>query len=98
MPEAELPRTPVKAQLTMRLPRTSTLPARKALMALPYWPVPPERACTFSMRLSITMRAVGADALTQDLDAVVADLVHRVLGDEKARRVEGHNARSRRCR
>src|SRR6266702_4361729 len=38
----------------MRLPRTITLPARKALMALPYWPEPPGPALMSSMRLSAT--------------------------------------------
>ena len=55
MLEAELPRTAVKAQLLMRLPRTMTLPARNTLMALPYWPEPPARLSIASMRLSTTM-------------------------------------------
>src|ERR1043165_717887 len=38
----------------MRLPRTITLPARNALMALPYWPEPPGPALMSSMRLSRT--------------------------------------------
>ena len=38
----------------MRLPRTMTLPARNALMALPYWPEPPGPALMSSMRLSST--------------------------------------------
>src|SRR5207247_1013582 len=38
----------------MRLPRTITLPARKALMALPYCPEPPGPALMSSMRLSRT--------------------------------------------
>ena len=55
MLEAALPRTAEKAQWRMRLPRTITLPARNTLMALPYWPEPPERLAMLSMRLSITM-------------------------------------------
>src|SRR5450432_56636 len=38
----------------MRLPRTITLPARNALMALPYWPEPPGPALMSAMRLSST--------------------------------------------
>src|ERR1700690_1212195 len=38
----------------MRLPRTITLPARNALMALPYCPEPPGPALMSSMRLSRT--------------------------------------------
>src|SRR5437764_8687601 len=54
MLEAELPRTAEYSQFLMRLPRTITLPARKALMALPYWPEPPGPALMSSMRLSAT--------------------------------------------
>src|SRR6266567_3330118 len=38
----------------MRFPRTVTLPARNALMALPYCPEPPGPALMSSMRLSAT--------------------------------------------
>src|ERR1700682_2577840 len=38
----------------MRLPRTITLPARNALMALPYCPEPPGPALMSSMRLAST--------------------------------------------
>ena len=46
----------------MRLPRTITLPARNTLMALPYWPEPPERL------------AIVLDAVVDDDGAVVAGL------------------------
>ena len=50
--DAALPRIAEKAALRMWLPRTITLPARKTLMALPFCPLPPERAAVSSMRLS----------------------------------------------
>ena len=42
------------AQSAIRLLATVTLPARKILMALPFWPSPPSFAATRSMRLPMT--------------------------------------------
>jgi hypothetical protein len=50
----ELSRTALKAQSEMRLLATVTLPPRKILMPLPFWPSPPSLAATRSMRLPIT--------------------------------------------
>ena len=44
-----------KAQSVMRLPETSTLPARKTLTPLPFSPVPPPSARMRTMRLAATM-------------------------------------------
>ena len=63
--DAVLPRTAEKAALRMRLPRTMTLPARKILTAVPYWPEPPARAVTSSMRLSMTSVPSSPGALRQ---------------------------------
>ncbi len=55
MSEAALPRTALKAQSVMRLPETSTLPARKTLTPLPFSPLPPLSARMRTMRLAETM-------------------------------------------
>ena len=39
----------------MRLPLTSTEPARNTLMALPFWPLPPLLAAIRSMLFEVTM-------------------------------------------
>ncbi len=54
MSDAALPRTALKAQSVMRLPETSTLPARKTFTPLPFWPLPPLSARTRTMRLAET--------------------------------------------
>ena len=57
-----MPRTAEKAQLSMRLPRTITFPARNTLIAFPYCPEPPERFPMFSSRLSM-MRVPSSPAI-----------------------------------
>jgi len=68
--EAELPRTR-NSRILDAIALTITLPARNALMALPYWPSRRARLMS-SMRVvrdSVRRRrSIGA----QDLDAVVA--------------------------
>jgi hypothetical protein len=51
--DAALPRTAEKAAPLIGLPRTIMLPARKTVMALPFWPAPPARAAVSSIRLSM---------------------------------------------
>ena len=63
--EAVLPRTAEKAALRIRLPRTMTLSARNTLMALPYWPEPPDLFMTPSMRLSTTIVPSSPGSLRQ---------------------------------
>ena len=48
---AELARIAENAQSDTWLPVTITLPARKMLMPLPFWPVPPARAAIRITRL-----------------------------------------------
>ena len=72
-----------------------TLPARKALMALPYWPEPPGPALMSSMRLSANQRAVVADRGAQDFDAVVVGAGNGVARDDQAERIERHHGGGR---
>ena len=57
---ALLARIAEKAQSETRLPETTTLAARKALMPLPFCPVPPLRAPMRSTRLPVTSVPYGA--------------------------------------
>ena len=88
MSEAALPRTAVKAQSVMRLPETSTLPARKTLTPLPFSPVPPPSARMRAMRLAETMLPSSPSFRAPHLDAVVAAVGDVVVGDLETRRVD----------
>src|SRR5712675_909829 len=79
----------------MRLPRTITLPARNALMALPYCPEPPGPALMSSMRLSATSvpsSPIAVRRISMPLSPVAIMLWRR---RDQALGVERHDCRHR---